>query len=122
MQHSDIHYQFLGLVLLHSTLKFPCVTRGSARVRLNIAGEGLPFNGLIGVELYRQSYTCRRQKLTLLYLFTNLFRKEIFSHSSEYLQGETILYKSYAKTKTRNMAMPRNQSLMLIDQRKLKLS
>ena len=29
----------------------------------------------------------RRPKLTLLHLFTDLFRKEIFPHSSEYLQG-----------------------------------
>ena len=31
--------------------------------------------------------THRRQKLTLLHLFINLFRKENFPHSSEYLQG-----------------------------------
>ena len=29
----------------------------------------------------------RRPKLTLLHLFTDLFRKEILSRSSEYLQG-----------------------------------
>ena len=31
--------------------------------------------------------THRRQKLTILHLFINLFRKENFPHSSEYLQG-----------------------------------
>ena len=30
MQYSDMHYQFSSLVLLHSTLKCLCVTRGSA--------------------------------------------------------------------------------------------
>ena len=35
-------------------------------------------------EIY---YAHRRQKLTHLHLFTGLFRKEICSHSSEYLQG-----------------------------------
>ena len=29
-QYSDVHYQFLSLVLLHSTLKFLCFTWGSA--------------------------------------------------------------------------------------------
>ena len=33
-----------------------------------------------------QKYTLK-QKLTLLHLFTDLFRKEILPHSSEYLQG-----------------------------------
>ena len=32
-------------------------------------------------------FSHRRQKLTLLHLFIDLFRKEIFPHSSEHLQG-----------------------------------
>ena len=40
-----------------------------------------------GIEVKVLSCIHGRQKLTLLHLFTNLFRKEIFPHSSEYLQG-----------------------------------
>ena len=38
---------------------------------------------VLNLELYIH----RRQKLTFLHLFTGLFRKEIFPHSAEYLQG-----------------------------------
>ena len=39
------------------------------------------------IKKHRKMLTHRKQKLTLLHLFTDLFRKEIFLHSSEYLQG-----------------------------------
>ena len=37
--------------------------------------------------VYTKIDTHRRQKLTLLYLFTDLFCEEIVPHSSEYVQG-----------------------------------
>ena len=40
--------------------------------------------------------THRRQTLTLLHLFTDLFHKEIFPHSSEYLQGNNREYCKYS--------------------------
>ena len=38
------------------------------------------------LEIQEIYYAHARQKLTLLHLFTGLFRKEICPHSSEYLQ------------------------------------
>ena len=43
------------------------------------------------LEIQEIYYAHGRQKLTLLHLFTGLFRKEICPHSSEYLQGNPHL-------------------------------
>ena len=53
---------------------------------------------VLHAKIYKQRITHRGPKLSLRYLFTDLFRKESFLHSSEYLQGYSIKKRIMKKT------------------------
>ena len=49
---------------------------------------GRVLNGKLYAQMFQKLiYPHRRQMLTFLHIFTNLFRREIFPHSPEYLQS-----------------------------------